>query len=186
MNEAAPKTTVQYHFGHRVLPSLGFQNPVGFLSTVAGPTGQQLLQEVWEHVRAHFGIETERATPEFPIEKFMIGEDCAVLIELPPPQRSAEPYFVVFATRLPESADSPPPPTPPRARYFTLEKGVAELAELAVLLPDDSGMLHAMTETVLGEWTAEGDHRNYGPGPKPDDWRAFASVLIQEFGGTTR
>ncbi len=92
MNEAA-----QNHGPISLWPSGTAESRVsksGWLPLNRGwPHGAAALTGSWGAGPRDFGIETERATPEFPIEKFMIGEDCAFLIELPPPQRSADPLL---------------------------------------------------------------------------------------------
>ncbi|WP_406696657.1 hypothetical protein V5E97_37300 [Singulisphaera sp. Ch08] len=177
-DQAVAAATVHTLFAHRALPSLGFENPSNFLNAVAGPMGEQLLREVWADVCQQTKIETEPAPASFPIQRFMLGNEFAVLIELPAPRHVPEPYFVVFVTELPKSADELPLSSErARARYFTLEKSHDELAELLQPREATSGDLPA---TVLGEWTLDGSHHNYGFGPPPD-WKAFASVLVQRF-----
>lgn len=67
-----------------------------------------------------------------------------MVVTLPRPQGPTEAHFVAFALR--DRTDL--------GRYFTLEHALSP--------PDDSRY------TVLGEWTADRSHVNFGPGPEPD------------------
>ena len=80
----------------------------------------------------------------------------AALVTLPPVQGVTEAHFVALV--LDESAAGSAEPGPvrpaPRLWYFTLENGLS---------PDLQGR-----SEKLCEWTANGMHLNYGPGPKAD------------------
>jgi hypothetical protein len=63
-----------------------------------------------------------------------------VLIAMPPPTEIPDAHFIAITTS-------------PTLRYFTLERGANDLGQ---------------PRTVLGEWTQDGRHANFGDGPPAD------------------
>jgi hypothetical protein len=46
----------------------------------------------------------------------------------------------------------------------------------------EAGLVIGTSDTILGEWTPDGSHSHFGPGPPPK-WEAFVTTLVQKFAG---
>jgi hypothetical protein len=145
-----------------MLRVVAFQEPLHFLSILASPECNEFLTGIWHTVCEQSEPQTPR--PDFGPEDFHIhclrvnSYPCAV-IEMPAPVAMPEAYFAAFVVMMgPESDDEE---ETPEARYFTLERSFSM----------DGG-----SRTVLGSWTKDGTHLNFGDGPEPE-LDAFVDAL---------
>jgi hypothetical protein len=143
--EAGSPRYQHYGFAHRMVPNLVFSRQADVLSAFDNH-GQEFVEALWEDagkIAARNGQETiPKAGIEFSKEK--ANNMTLYLIKLPPPLAMTEAYFIAVVAK--EGS----------VRYFTLEKTIS----LADKGKDDA--------TVLGGWTKDRKHMNYGPGPKPE------------------
>jgi hypothetical protein len=128
-----------YLFAHRELPSAAFRFGADFVAGIG--EGRIGLAKAWELIGESFPEEERLPADELAIELHTLGTHDVVLVSLPPPAGQAEAHFVAIA-----AAD--------RLRYFTLEAAESPL--------------DGRRYTVLGEWTEDHTHVNFGPGPEPD------------------
>lgn len=144
-----------YTLAHQALRSVAFEQPAGFLGLLASPVARSFLADLLTSVTEH--CQGREARPDFGVEaltihKFRVGQFPCVVVEMPPPRAVTEAFFVA-AVLLADLDREQPAPQEATLRYFTLEKGF---------------VLDGPPRTVLGEWTAEGSHHNYGDGPAPE------------------
>ncbi|MEC4747522.1 hypothetical protein [Methylomicrobium sp. Wu6] len=137
-----------YFFAHRFLPQVAFENPARFFDCLVAD-GNDFLLWLWEQCAAYLE-QSEHLAPDglsFALERLK-DDTVAALIEMPPPTGVAETYFVAVAyqperQRLQQTRLG-------KTRYFTLEFSEA---------------FDGRARTVLGEWTSDGNHANFGDGP---------------------
>jgi hypothetical protein len=143
-----------YTLAHHALRRVALDDPLAYLGILASPDASEflahLLRSVSEHCREReprpdFGVE------EVAIHKVRVGRYPCAVIEMPRPRATTEAYFTA-AVLLADPQDGLPASGRVEARYFTLEKGF---------------VFGGPPRTVLGEWTAEGTHVNFGDGPAP-------------------
>ena len=89
-----------------------------------------------------------------------IGGTAAVLVTLPPAERTAEAHMAAVV----------PGDTPEQSRYLVLEH---------------SWTADGAPATVLGEWVTGPEHLNLGPGPAADR-ESFTTALKELLAGTDR
>lgn len=143
-----------YTLAHQALRSVAFEQPAGFLGLLASPEARSFLADLLAAVTEH--CQGREPWPDFgaealTIHTFRVGQFPCVVVELPPPRAVTEAFFVA-AVLLVDLDREPSAAREATLRYFTLEKGF---------------VLDGPPRTVLGEWTAEGSHLNYGDGPAP-------------------
>jgi hypothetical protein len=151
-----------YFFAHQFLPGALWASPQQAMDTFSHEEEARAFVRMLWRVFAGMLPPEERLPPG--------GLDChtralekgrlAVLVEMPPPLRMLEAYFVgfVFIPRKLLFFF----PRPPEIRCLTLESGVN---------------LDGSPRTVLGGWRKE-EHFNLGDGPPPER-EAFFEVLRQ-------
>ncbi len=137
---------------------------------LASPNAQTFIADLLQKV-SEFCREREQEA-DFSVKDVVVhlvgaaGYPCAV-IEMPPPQATTETFYVALVLLVNPTAEVPDLDKV-ALRYFTLEKGF---------------VLDGPPRTVLGEWTAEGIHLNYGDGPVPQlepFVQAIAKLLAKE------
>ncbi len=143
-----------YTLAHQALRTVAFEQPAGFLGLLASPEARSFLADLLTAVTEH--CQGREPWPDFGVEAltihtFRVGQFPCAVVELPPPRAVTEAFFVA-AVLLVDLDREQPAPQEAALRYFTLEKGF---------------VLDGPPRTVLGEWTAEGSHHNYGDGPAP-------------------
>lgn len=146
-----------YLYAHRVLPTLFYQNPQHFLSILI-TDGIAFLRFFWDRTLQDQGDEPRTPPQGMNYETRGLDDGTVIaIIELPPPERMAEAYFVaaVFHEADPH----------PLMRYFTLELGLS--------------LFENTPRTVLCEWTADGKHLNFGDGPAPESKPFFDAILAR-------
>ena len=103
----------------------------------------KLVRKVYDRSDTEFPYKEE----DYSVEKINIDDDHAgVLLHLPEAKNECDCLYIIilFDMRLEDKA------------YFTVEKGFS--------------MFEGQTITYLGEWTADGEHKNYGQcSDQPDE-----------------
>jgi hypothetical protein len=144
-----PRDALHYAFAHRILPSVLHRMPPDALGRVV--SGDLDADQTNAPIQAIWTslAEQVKAEPE-PRPRASVarvGERGALLITMPEPRGPTHAFFTVAV------------PTETGLRYFALE--------LCAIM-DGS--------TVLGAWTADGTHHNYGAGPAPSASAFLAAV----------
>lgn len=143
-----------YIFAHKAVPSLLFTKKEGLFKAFE-TRGQAFVEDLWTAV-ANSTAKTSKPVDskglEFSKEKTDGIE--VYLIKLPEPLSMAEAYFVAVAEK------------DKKIRYFTLEL--------------TSEISRCDASTILGEWTEDGRHHNYGCGPKPEK-QEFLKAISANF-----
>ncbi len=148
-----PKARQQHYvFAHAALPQLAHASPPRMMNVLCGPTGRDFLRRLWEEVGN--GCDADERVPgegiSLDVVQLPTGHVAGV-ISLPEPRAVPEAYFVAVVAPEPDesgfAADT-------GCRVITLEKTMDLLGQGGPL-------------TVIGEWTADGAHANFGSGPAP-------------------
>jgi hypothetical protein len=169
-NEPQPRAG-HYIFAHQALPALARHSPLGLFAALASENAATILGELLTEVAAHCrqaGEACELSADELTIHKLRIGEQPCIIIGFPQPRGTTEAHMVGLVLFGDLNAD-PPDPSSFSIRYITLERGSRA----------DTGE----ARTVLGEWTADGSHCNFGDGPPPaiDEFaRAIAAQVLSK------
>jgi hypothetical protein len=142
-----------YQFAHRFLPALFFGNPERFLTTMSGSNGLDFLRFQWKNLEQYIEAPLSSVGLDYQTRRLDDGTTL-VIVTLPPPQKVTEAYYTASVYRPAEGQ------TAALTRYFTLEYGID-------LIPDQPKRM------VLGEWTRDPQHLNYG--------NHFASDVIAFF-----
>jgi hypothetical protein len=143
-----------YVFAHRATPYQVFSEQERTLKAFEND-GQAFVERAWVAVggqaekNGHKPI--EKTGLEFSMEQ--INDIKIYLIKLPAPTGITEAYFVATAVKNGS------------VEYFTLERTIC-IAETCEKNP-----------TVLGGWTNDGKHLNYGKGPEPNKEDFVKSVI---------
>lgn len=145
--------THHYLFAHKVLPSVLWEGD-SMLGILANPENQEYLTTIWNKVPLSTGQLPAILPPDGLgySSHWIGGEHLVFLVQMPPPIRQPEAYFVCITSS-------------PEIQYFTLEKSRA----------DDGSEC-----TAFCSWTAE-RHYNFGWGPEPVK-EAFLKKLCVHFG----
>lgn len=149
-----------YVFAHRYLPNLFFGDPVRFFGALESG-GDAFLHWLWKRCEseAKDGVVIPPTGLEAHLFRFDDETLCAC-ITLPQPLGITEAYWVAAVYR-------PERETPPGARFvafYTLEFGYD--------LDDEP-------RTVLGSWSADGTHSNFGDGPEAS-MDAFLEWVVEK------
>ena len=132
-----------------------------FFGIMASPQKDEFLKDVWGQI-------CENCDPEgkasFDISEVIastgrIKDYPAIVIRMPPPQRTTEAYFVAVVLKIDVEEDDQP--ENPDFAYLTLEKGMN---------------LDGSDRMVLCGWTGENTHDNYGEGPEATPEAFVAAV----------
>ena len=180
---AAPQQKMpsfKYFFAHRILPQGLHGTPQSALLLAFSQEGDTFLNAVWEqYKRTTPEFAREVASPPKVIQRGFLANDLAFfIIEMPTPEVMPEAYYALVIVALKRDAKK----QALDARhiwYYTLEKTMPVGALLA-----GSGSNTAQAQqaaTVIGQWTNEPRHLNFGPGPAPGDPKAFASAVFTLF-----
>lgn len=160
-NISALNRTHHYVFAHSVIPSLFYSDPDDFINRLV-KDGRTFLQGLWQKVKEqmHNDPNTDKECMDdltFDLYSTECGTTIATVI-LPTPETIAEAYFVSTVYRPETEKES-------IKQVITLEYGL-----------DRDGH----SRTVIGAWTPEGNHLNYGDGTPPelDAFLASISVMI--------
>jgi len=154
---------IHYAIAHQALVEFALDHPLRYFALMASPDAKRLLDVVYAAVCDRYAQQGEQ--PDFGPGSLQIhcrrlqGRPLAI-VQMPPPVAVGEAYFTALlgvpegdaGTEVGGSSGAEVEPQNWAGRYFTLEMGV----------PSQQG-----PRTVLGEWTAGGDHLNYGDGSRP-------------------
>lgn len=143
----APADVWHYEFAHLALRIPFFFQPGFCLAALDDPDkAQALVRAALARIAERRGLAREAVdeigdTIKIHKRPFAAGDCMAMnyIVEMPPPTRDAECYFVALVFRTDDAR-----------HYLTLERNASSPAS-----------------TMLGTWTS-GDHFNYGEGPPPD------------------
>ena len=150
-----------YFFAHYVLPGLIFENIDTALETFSNPNVDILLQRLWAIAVPEGSTEPPILPTSLAVSEFSPAPGVRLFVfSLPQPVAMTEAFFTALACMTANSK--------PMVRYFTLELGFSQT--------------HAL-RTVIGEWTPDRSHVNYGDGPEPTA-EAFVSALERFWPGT--
>jgi hypothetical protein len=136
-----------YVYAHRVLPSLFFNDPKAFLTTLA-TDGIAFLRFFWDRTAQSLeGVTTVPAIGLNYETRALDDGTIIAVIEMPAPDRVTECHFVAAVYRSANEDDAL------LMRYFTLEYSLDFMSQ--------------GERTVLCEWSSDGNrHMNYGDGPE--------------------
>jgi len=153
-NESNPRCD-HYSFAHVVLREAAFENPTQCVTSLAATDGKEYLSELWNDVvetcKQHnqpIGLKLD----DILIHKLRVGFFPCIIVEMPAPRFATEAFFVALVLAVDITDQSQNMPDGP-IRFLTLENGEPSEEEV---------------QTVIGEWSAEGNHSNLGPGTYPE------------------
>ncbi|MFQ5605678.1 MAG: hypothetical protein ACE5HS_20605 [bacterium] len=136
-----------YQFAHKLLPRLFFSDPAN-MKIVLDLGGLDFIKSIWDKFGSEFG-DTERIGSEN-LDLIVRNPQDKVfiyVIKFPPPKDLAEAYFSAMVFDGENQS------------YMTLEYS------------------YFFTGTVLGAWTKDGSHLNYGSGPNPTVGEFVEAIL---------
>lgn len=152
-----------YAFCHHSLPGVFFRDPGEFFAILQGPDAQRFLHDVWAWVGERADPETRREPEGLRAEVFRDDAAVFAIVYLPPPAEPAEGHMAVAIAGFADP-ERPSVGALSWSRFFTLELGQDFVSGEAC--------------TFLGEWTREGQHRNFGKGPAPTA-EAFVTAVLE-------
>ena len=180
---AAPQQKMpsfKYLFAHRILPQGLHGTPQSVLLLAFSQEGDAFLNAVWEqYKRTTPEFAREVASPPKVIQRGFLAKELAFfIIEMPKPEVMPEAYYALVIVELTRDAKKQALDAR-QIWYYTLEKTMP----LAALLAGDKAKAAQaqQTATVIGQWTNEPRHLNFGPGPAPGDPKAFAAAVFALF-----
>jgi hypothetical protein len=140
-----------YQFAHRVLPSAAFRFGAGLVA--AARAGQLTLDGAWNGLGQELP-EGERLPPGgLDVSHQQIASFDVLVVTFPAAERPAEAHLAAIAV---------PADGTDKVRYLVLEEA--------------QSVIGGQRYTVLAEWTEDGRHVNYGPGPEPSAAPFVAAV----------
>ncbi|MFI5530348.1 hypothetical protein ACIA8O_17585 [Kitasatospora sp. NPDC051853] len=158
MIDGAEPRAHHYGYAHRVLAGLARDLGVKMLDREPAPGFTGGLTAIWQGYGEQLP-ESERLSADG-LSADLVQRDGyrALLVILPPAVAPSEAHLVAVV----QSAEAE------QCRYLTLEHGVSPIDR--------------QTYTVLGEWTADGQHINLGPGPaaEPDAFLAAVERVLEQ------
>ena len=130
-----------YAYAHQVLPMLFFKRPAEFYEAIQ-QDGERFLLATWNQVGDDVADPTPVDSRQLNLQKREGDGREIFIVTFPTPQGVPEAYFaaMVYVKGVP-------------SHYMTLERGVDPFTGQAT--------------TVLGEWTSDHRHENFGDGPTP-------------------
>jgi hypothetical protein len=130
-----------YYFAHLELPAAAFR--LGSDLVTSGGDVALTLRNAWDRVGEDFAEQDRVCSTGLAVSHHRIPGYDMLLITFPLALYPTEAYFAAVTLSTEDG----------NVRYFTLEDAVSPMT---------------MTRcTVLGEWTSEGTHCNFGDGPEP-------------------
>jgi hypothetical protein len=167
--DASRRHQVHYEFAHRFLPKYVHKDPARFFRPICQEAPTFFIHMTWNTFLGMAGLirgSLLRRVSDLSMRLHRLAGRLVALIEMPTPEASNEAFFVAVVLQA-DSAEPGPCLTNARARVFTLE---AEHKETAVA-----------GEAIVGEWTKNGSHLNYGR--NPCNREAFIQWLTKQLTG---
>jgi hypothetical protein len=152
-----------YEFAHFALRQVALSDPLAFLGNMASELRQEFLAAVLAMVDERFGDAAdagEFTARDFRVLPTRVGRYPCAIVVMPPPGAVTEAHLIALVM-LADLSDPDAVHGEIQGRYFTLEQGIH---------------IDRSTRTVLCEWTADGQHLNYGDCPEPTP-AAFAAAI---------
>lgn len=148
-----------YAFAHQSLPAVARR--IGPQLVAAGRAGAlaEGLARHWDSLGKELPPDDRLAGDELAAQVFDTPGYDVVVVRFPRPRGVTEAHLAAICV----PSDAGPSPAEAPVRYLTLEHSV--------------NLFDASASTVLGEWTADGTHVNYGEGPPADDLPAFVAAV---------
>lgn len=153
-----------YALAHRVIPGLVFRNPM--IAVALHLEAEGTTEHDHSFVDSFVRAANRAANDDEPIEvgavrlsSALIEGHAAAVFHFPPPRHTTEAFFSAVVQGF-EFANPPRNRARVAPRYFVLEHST------------DGPAPH----TVLGGWSPEGTHFNFGPGPAPTE-QAFLEAV---------
>ena len=198
-----------YFFAHRALPQTLYADPDLAVLLSLSDKRQEYLAKMWGHYWKAFSSGSPASAsvstaasppsstlaPEGPTVIFsgVIGDNIAMaLIAMPEPESAPEAYYccVIVTYAVDRAAGKL---LASGMSYYTLEKSVArDFPEFHSGGRDASGEKNEpvkpdvtnekIVATVIGGWSKDGVHHNYGEGPPPDEPTLFLEAVFQLYG----
>lgn len=150
-----------YRFAHQALPQMAFADPNRAMGILGGPDAVPFLNSIWQSVSEDLPA-AQRLSPQgLRCATRSVDNYAVAIVVLPPAIEFTEAIFIALAYGPMGDSDEA---SQRSLRYFTLEVGF-------VLEGDAAG------RTVVGEWTSQPAHLNWGDGPPSDDPDAFLEAV---------
>lgn len=156
--------SLRYLFAHKYLPQALHREPRLALALALSKENEKLVMDMWQDCREQSILIGAAPVPPdgLTVAGGPINEETAgALIVMPVPLEMPEAYYAFVFIPMTEGKDGIEAGS---ISYYTLERSIS--------LTSDSG------RTVIGAWTADGTHLNYGTGPAPDDIEAFMRAVV--------
>jgi len=149
-----------YIFAHQGVRQACVDNPLQFFSIIASEEQRPYLAWMWDVCARHVKEPaSELNVDDVEVTTCRVLQYPAVILKMPEPRAVAEVHYVAAVLML--DAESEQVPEDVGVRYFTLECGIN---------------MDGTRRTVFCEWTADGDHSNFGDGPQAEP-EAFMRVV---------
>lgn len=130
-----------YVFAHKAIPALLYTRKDALFKTFES-SGQAFVEALWEDIARAAGVDNDKRRKLLEFSKEKIRGITVYVIKMPPPSQIVEAFYVAVLEK-----DGTP-------KCYTLELTMREGG--------------CTSSTMLGEWPADGQHRNLGCGPKPE------------------
>lgn len=173
----APSKNLRYVFAHRYLPALLHEEPQLGLSLALAKQKQELLLKMWDLCRERYpDIPSEQPTGLSVVGERVEDGVVVALVTMPTPTETPEAYYACYIVRYTVGADKKAQATD--VTYYTLEKTLSLESFLEGKKNTPPGGKDAKL-TVIGGWTKDGSHLNFGDGPSPDSPNDFVGAVFK-------
>lgn len=142
------------------MPRMFFDDPNGLAKMLLSPHGDGFLQHLWKR-----SAEVAQLSPMdsrgLGCSSFPTSGGVTLVVHMPPPEGMTECFFMGLRIRKGK-----------RTMLFLSGKPQFDYFTLELSMDLSSGQ----PTTVLGGWTPEGSHSNFGSGPGPDPAQFVAAL----------
>lgn len=168
--------SLPYIFAHRYLPALVHEDPQIATSLAFSKRQQELLLKIWELCQESYPDAPSQSPTDLTVTGGKLDEGvAAALVTMPSPEDMTEAYYVCVIARFIIEGDKVKASD---VAYYTLEKSISlDASALFGLEKKASPQLEEARPTVLGGWTKDGSHLNFGSGPSPDSPEDFVKAV---------
>ncbi len=165
--------TFHYVFAHRCLPRDVHARPQLALALALSETNQELLLDIWKYCQQQYPKISPIKPTNLSVMGNIVDEKTAIaLITLPQPDDMLETYYVCLITTFTTQKDNTLQAS--EVVYYTLEKSL-DLSQIFGKPAPESA------PTIIGAWTKDKAHLNFGPGPDPNNPGAFIRKVLSLF-----